>query len=415
MPKTNRRIGTTAGPTLLALVAGSLLLTSVAVAAPSEAAAQEQDRASITIYASVCPTGYQGDAFGDDCYPNPAGGGLTFTLTNLATGERFAGTTGADGFAAIEGIAAGGSYRLTDDLPDATSAAAVICSKDGAPFPVASLGAGTELDLTTDDDLRCDWSVIPLASPATPSAARPGGPDGPSFPVYVLDCAAPVPEPVPIPPTDAFPPAGCEPGGGVAVIVETEDGVALGRCTTGDDGSCTVPIPVDRPVPAVVARQDGRTVRDGYEPTQVEIREEIVGEYSAAAFVNVPTAGPESSPFPVYAATCPAEPEPASPFAGRFPPEGCLATQGMTVVVTLRDGSEVGACTIDAEGRCRVEVPFAATVIVTADASTLPPEYAPRQNPITTRVITEFAGAVFVNLPGPAGTPGAGAPSAGDG
>jgi hypothetical protein len=47
---------------------------------------------------------------------------------------------------------------------------------------------------------------------------------------------------------------------------------------------------------------------------------------------------------------------------------------------------------------CIVSVPNEATVVVTEDVSTVTEGYAPRENPITTQAVTEFAGAVFVNI-----------------
>ena len=38
-------------------------------------------------------------------------------------------------------------------------------------------------------------------------------------------------------------------------------------------------------------------------------------------------------------------------------------------------------------------------MVVTEDIGTIPAAYAPRENPIATEVRTEFAGALFVNLP----------------
>jgi hypothetical protein len=211
----------------------------------------------------------------------------------------------------------------------------------------------------------------------------------------------------PSPPSDAFPPDDCALAEGVTISLETEDEEALGSCTTDTEGTCTVPVPVwpDGAAPVVVARQQFLTIADGYDPTQSEVRMELMGDDSAAVFVNILIAGSGPFPFPIYAATCEEAPEIVSPFAAAFPPKGCVATEGAIASVALRDGTEIGTCTIDADAARTVDAPFASTVIVTLDEATILNGYTPRQNPITTRVYTEFASAVFLIAPSTTGTP----------
>lgn len=63
------------------------------------------------------------------------------------------------------------------------------------------------------------------------------------------------------------------------------------------------------------------------------------------------------------------------------------------------DGTFTGSCTTDDTGLCSLMVPNEATVTVTEDTTTAPAGTVPRENPITTQAVTEFAGALFINLP----------------
>lgn len=107
---------------------------------------------------------------------------------------------------------------------------------------------------------------------------------------------------------------------------------------------------------------------------------------------------PEEIDFRINKIDCPSDPGQVSPAAGNFPPEGCTAASGVSFTVALEDGTEVATCTTDDSGMCIVSAPNEATVVVTEDVSTATDGYAPRENPITTQVVTEFAGAVFVNV-----------------
>jgi hypothetical protein len=62
-------------------------------------------------------------------------------------------------------------------------------------------------------------------------------------------------------------------------------------------------------------------------------------------------------------------------------------------------GEFVDSCVTDESGSCDVLVPPDSWIVVTEDEDTVPSGYAPRENPITARAATEFAQAVFVNLP----------------
>ena len=136
----------------------ALILAALAAIAPFSAA-RAQAQASITLYKAVCPEGYTGTDYGEDCYDNP-GAGYTFTLAG--PGFNGAETTAASGFAAFEGISANGTYTLIETIPANIVDFAVFCSEGGEPFPVTAVAGGISLALTTADDLRCDWYNVPV-------------------------------------------------------------------------------------------------------------------------------------------------------------------------------------------------------------------------------------------------------------
>jgi hypothetical protein len=114
------------------------------------------------------------------------------------------------------------------------------------------------------------------------------------------------------------------------------------------------------------------------------------------------------SSFPIIVYVCDRNPAEAHESQGE-PPSGCQPAVGVRVEVKTLNGKLLGACTTGAGGGCRASTPYAIKILVEEDISTLPPNYEPVVNPITTWVYTEFAGAGFINLPSiPAGTPRAG-------
>jgi hypothetical protein len=102
--------------------------------------------------------------------------------------------------------------------------------------------------------------------------------------------------------------------------------------------------------------------------------------------------------FRVAKYTCQSDPGNISPAADNAP-EDCDLTTGVSFTIEAEGLDAPLTCTTDGTGICIVQVPNEANVTVTEDTSTAPDGYAPRQNPIETQAVTEFAGAVFVNLP----------------
>ncbi len=139
-----------------------------------------------------------------------------------------------------------------------------------------------------------------------------------------------------------------------------------------------------------IARPPGRL---GSQPTLL-----LALLLSALAFGPSAAAQEELIGFEVAKYTCETDPGTISPTVGEIP-EDCAETAGVAFTIEVA-GGETLSCTTDETGLCNARVPSGATVTVTEDATTAPAGYAPRQNPIVVEeALTEFAGAVFVNLP----------------
>jgi len=79
-------------------------------------------------------------------------------------------------------------------------------------------------------------------------------------------------------------------------------------------------------------------------------------------------------------------------------PEGCAPGEGVEFSILVEGETEPLTCTTDADGRCMVQVESESFVTVTEDEATATEGFVPRENPIETQAVTEFAGAIFVNV-----------------
>ena len=102
--------------------------------------------------------------------------------------------------------------------------------------------------------------------------------------------------------------------------------------------------------------------------------------------------------FRVIKAACSGMPS-FEPSTGRGIPPECTPAGGVSFTIRDTAGAILATCTTNEQGICIVTLPEGITVVVTEEVSTAPPGTVPLRNPITTQVLTEFAGAGFVNLP----------------
>ena len=108
------------------LVAGSVLIFVLVVLRPSGSAAAQGDGPLLTVSAAVCPIGYEGDRFAEDCSGNP-GAGLWFEVRVPGDPSTIdpAVATDADGFVTfdISGFLPG-TVRIVGGVPYRTLAVA---------------------------------------------------------------------------------------------------------------------------------------------------------------------------------------------------------------------------------------------------------------------------------------------------
>jgi hypothetical protein len=102
--------------------------------------------------------------------------------------------------------------------------------------------------------------------------------------------------------------------------------------------------------------------------------------------------------FRIAAFNCPDDPGNVSMAAGNIP-DACEPAAGAFFTVTDLGGIWQAECTAGDDGLCTVQLPDGLAVLVSEDESSIAAGYVPRDNPIATEVRTEFAGALFINLP----------------
>lgn len=131
---------------------------------PTPTPAPTADLATLTVYAAICPAGYNGGSYFDDCFDNAAdAGSVTFTLVDGA-GTRLDQAVGADGRARFTSLS-GGTYVLNDSVPgDALDGRFVYCTFDGASPQTFALGYtenAISLTLAAGQEVACDWYILP--------------------------------------------------------------------------------------------------------------------------------------------------------------------------------------------------------------------------------------------------------------
>lgn len=113
---------------------------------------------------------------------------------------------------------------------------------------------------------------------------------------------------------------------------------------------------------------------------------------------GVAAQAPETIDFRIVKVNCEEDPGSDIPISEGGVPEGCEVAEGVRFTVSDTAGNEIASCTTDAEGRCTVQAPNEADVVVEEDESTGESGFSPLENPIETTAVTEFAGAEFINV-----------------
>lgn len=140
---------------------------------PTEAPTQEPTEgpatnSSVTIHDRICPPGYEGQDFFDDCHGTLADPGVPFTIGDGVTQN---GTTNEDGNVGFANLPAD-TYAITGgtggfaDL-SVSCAIGTEAESNQEQIDVTYVTGGIQIDLPADTNVICDWYNIPAAGPAT--------------------------------------------------------------------------------------------------------------------------------------------------------------------------------------------------------------------------------------------------------
>lgn len=198
----------------------AVLLGSLGLGARG-ARSQEVGTETLTIYGAVCPAGYAGEAFFEDCYETPAAGAAYVVEAEDREGRLPVEGDGAvadgDGFVAFEDLAVLGpgpvTVRADLDPPGATIGRARCTAQDGRDVPVTlpaetveAFGTAVSFQVAPGDDLRCDLYFVP-----------PPGADGGDAPTPTEDA---IPTEAPASPTGEAEPADSGQGDLAALTIQ---------------------------------------------------------------------------------------------------------------------------------------------------------------------------------------------------
>lgn len=128
-----------------------------------------EEAGQVTIHKAVCPAGYEGQQFFQDCHDNRLEGAV-FHASGPEGLLRMDMTTNAQGVLTIDGIAVGGTVSILEQFPTDVNTEVFVayCSDEAGnrvPFDYVERGdrAGIRLDVFRGDDVLCDWYNIPAA------------------------------------------------------------------------------------------------------------------------------------------------------------------------------------------------------------------------------------------------------------
>ncbi|HEV2127658.1 MAG TPA: hypothetical protein VGR22_03455 [Thermomicrobiales bacterium] len=124
---------------------------------------------TLTIHKAVCPPGYEGQQYFQDCHDTRAEG-VAFDVLGPEGLLLTDITTNAQGVLTIDNIVVGGSVDVLEQFPNDLNTAVfvVYCSDDASnrvPFDYVERddAGGIEINVFRGDDVLCDWYDIPAA------------------------------------------------------------------------------------------------------------------------------------------------------------------------------------------------------------------------------------------------------------
>ena len=139
-------------------------------ASPTQSTA---NKSSIEVHQRVCPVGYSGNNWFEDCHGSIAAPGMSFTFSNAVTRTGVTNDEGNVGFANLPA----GIYTITGGVPSEFAERFVYCAVGTAEtsnqqrIPVDAVAGGVRLELPANTNVICDWYEIPYdLSGRTPTA-----------------------------------------------------------------------------------------------------------------------------------------------------------------------------------------------------------------------------------------------------
>jgi uncharacterized protein (DUF2141 family) len=356
----------------------------------------------VTVHKLRCPAGYEGSSFYEDCHENRFEG---VELTALGSeGYLREATTDAEGTVIFDDITVGGGVNISETVLEDIADLRIYCSNEEgnrAPFDrqETAAGPGIVVNVSPGDRILCDWYNIP--------AVQQGA--GASVLIHKRLC------PTGFQGTDFYGTCHDNPQEGVTFTLDNL------RTTTGQDGNAlfyqlqggTYTVTEETlPGDFVSSRVFCSFGPGGGDELFTDVRTGIELDVPANTRVicdwyNVPDEtrgadGQQQFNLPIIALTCESDPGAVTPnrldTAGL--PEGCSYAEGVGFDVVAEDGSVIGECTTDSDGRCSVATSVGTTVAVREEPETVREGYAPQDNPHeVTAAPGAGVGVIFVNLP----------------
>lgn len=144
---------------VLGVVALLALATSVGALLPVSPAAA-QAGAAVTVHARLCPAGYTGSDYYNDCHGNA----LPDTEYTIAGPQVASGVTNSAGDVTFGGLAAGtyvvDEWNIPFDFIDRLVIYCAPTSAPGTPFPFTATARGAQLTLGAADSVICDFYYV---------------------------------------------------------------------------------------------------------------------------------------------------------------------------------------------------------------------------------------------------------------
>ncbi len=367
----------------------TLLISLLSTLAAAPAATAQEGMSSLEVHDRICPEGYEGSNYFEDCHDTVPDPGLPFTFTNEDTGETYSDTTNENGNVGFANLSAG-TYTISGGAPGEFANHAVYCAvgtegnSNQQQIPVTDVTTGVQLELPADTNVICDWYDIPENLAGTAPAAGDSSievhnricPEGYEGEDFFADCHDNVPDPgLSFTFTDGVTREGTTNENGnvgfanLPTDTYTITGGAPGEftdyavyCAVGTEGNSNQEqIPVEYVTGGIQLDLPAST--------------NVICDWYTIPVSQRGDTTQEQFDLPIFALACDTEPDATARndfvMMGTVP-SGCEQYAGASVTVSTPDGSTYGTCETSATDPCYVTVATGANLVATIDTSTLP-------------------------------------------